>query len=157
MSNKFASLAGAVILVLAGAILANAQQRPPQPAVAPATSASLVRSPGADGQRVAILQGLDKVTARAQRIVVPVGKSVQFGTLSVAVSECLVNAPDAAPESAVYVTVTDHKPGNPPARLFGGWMFASAPALSSLDHSVYDVTVLGCSTAAQAAAPSSSR
>ena len=128
-----------------------AQQRPVAP---PAPSIGLVRSAGAVDQRVAVLQGLDKVTARPQRIVAPIGKSVQFGTLMVDVNECLVNAPDAAPETAVHLVITDHKPGNPPQRLFVGWMFASAPALSGLDHSVYDVTVLGCSTAAQAAAPS---
>ena len=28
--------------------------------------------------------------------------------------------------------------------VFSGWMFASSPAVSSLEHSVYDVTVLAC-------------
>ena len=29
-------------------------------------------------------------------------------------------------------------------KLFSGWMFASIPALSALDHPVYDIWVLDC-------------
>ena len=32
-------------------------------------------------------------------------------------------------------------------KLFHGWMFASSPALNALEHPVYDVSVLDCSTA----------
>ena len=28
--------------------------------------------------------------------------------------------------------------------VFSGWMFASSPAVSSLEHPVYDVTLLAC-------------
>jgi hypothetical protein len=28
--------------------------------------------------------------------------------------------------------------------LFSGWMFASSPAISGLEHPVYDVTLLSC-------------
>jgi hypothetical protein len=157
--NACRAVAGAMVMALcASALPAGAQQqRQPPPAAPAASQTPLVRPPGAPAQRVAILQGLDKVTARTQRIVVPLGSAVRFGTLAVTVQECLVNAPDAPPESASHLTIVDNKPGNPPVTLFTGWMFASAPALYGLDHSVYDVIVLACSTAAQAAAPSTSR
>ena len=29
-------------------------------------------------------------------------------------------------------------------RIFAGWMFASSPALSALEHPVYDVWVIDC-------------
>ena len=32
----------------------------------------------------------------------------------------------------------------PPQTVFYGWMFASSPAVSSLEHAVYDVSVLTC-------------
>ena len=50
----------------------------------------------------------------------------------------------------------DNKPGQAPEKLFGGWMFASTPSLSALDHGVYDVRVLSC-TMAQGSTPPSSR
>lgn len=34
------------------------------------------------------------------------------------------------------------------ARIFSGWMFASSPGLSALDHPIYDVWVIDCKTVA---------
>jgi len=102
------------------------------------------------------LQGLDKVTARTRRFAAPVGESTRFGTLEITVGDCLVNTPDAASESAAYLTIVDHKPGQAEQKLFAGWMFASTPSLSALDDGVYDVRVLAC-TRSQGSSPPSSR
>jgi|KBSSwiStaDraftv2_1062776.scaffolds.fasta_scaffold766175_2 hypothetical protein len=112
--------------------------------------------PDGAGKRVAELQGLDKVTARTRRFYAPVGETTRFGTLDIKVGDCLVNTPDAPPESAAYLTIIDHKPGQPEQKLFAGWMFASTPALSALDDGVYDVRVLAC-TMLQGSSPPSSR
>jgi hypothetical protein len=98
--------------------------------------------PDGPGKRVAELQGLDKVTARTQRFYAPVGEATRFGTLEITVGDCLVNVPEAPPESVAYLTIVDHKPGQAEEKLFAGWMFASTPSLSALDHGVYDVRVL---------------
>ena len=112
--------------------------------------------PDGPGKRVAELQGLDKVTARTQRFYAPVGETTRFGTLDIKVGDCLVNTPDAPPESAAYLTIIDHKPGQSEQKLFAGWMFASTPALSAMDDGVYDVRVLAC-TMVQGSSPPSSR
>lgn len=112
--------------------------------------------PDGPGKRVAELLGLDKVTARTQRFYAPVGESTRFGTLAITVGDCLVNVPEAPPESVAYLTIVDNKPGQAAEKLFAGWMFASTPSLSALDHGVYDVRVLSC-TMAQASSPPSSR
>ncbi|MGE3649802.1 MAG: DUF2155 domain-containing protein [Reyranellaceae bacterium] len=119
----------------------------------------LQRSPDApDGQRRAVrLQALDKVTTRTREIVVAVGDSVRFGTLRIDAAECLVNTPEATPDSVAFLTITDNKPAQAAEKLFSGWMFASSPALSALDSSVYDVWVLACVTIPQASAPPSSK
>jgi hypothetical protein len=64
--------------------------------------------------RVAVLQGLDKVSA-----------------VFLEVRE----VPPAADATA------------PPREVFTGWMFASSPALSALEHPVYDIWVVGCDEA----------
>ena len=69
----------------------------------------------------------------------------------------LVNTPEATPDSVAFLTITDNKPAQATEKLFSGWMFASSPALSALDSSVYDVWVLACVTIPQASAPPSSR
>jgi hypothetical protein len=120
------------------------------------TNPNLRAIPPGPGQAVAELQGLDKVTARTRRFYAPIGKTTQFGTLAITVGDCLVNTPDAPPDSVAYLTIVDHKPGQPEQKLFAGWMFASAPSISALDDGVYDVRVLAC-TMAQGSSPPSSR
>jgi hypothetical protein len=151
-----APLAGALWFGLGSAAAQPAATPPP---VAPASSQSdtgfLLRAiPDGPGRRVAELQGLDKVTARTRRFLAPVGEATRFGTLEITVGDCLVNTPDAPPESAAYLTIVDHKPGQAEQKLFAGWMFASTPSISALDDGVYDVRVLACRMA-QGSSPSS--
>jgi hypothetical protein len=151
-----------LVLLLAGGAAAFAQapappQRPPGLNVPPRNDTVNLRAlPDAPGRRVVELQGLDKVTARTQKLVAPVGEVTRFGTLEINVGDCMVNTPEAAPESVAYLTIVDHKPGQKEEKLFAGWMFASAPSLSALDHGVYDVRVLAC-TRSQGSEPPKSR
>ena len=138
-----------ILALLAGFAGAAAAQTPPQqqqqrqPAPPPPSTANVNLRPIPDGpgKRVAELQGLDKVTARTQRFYAPVGESTRFGTLAITVGDCLVNVPEAPPESVAYLTIVDNKPGQ--------------AALSALDHGVYDVRVLSCTMAQASSAPSS--
>ncbi len=128
-----------------------AAQTSAQPA--PTTdNSSLQPIPPGPGKPVAELQGLDKVTARSQRFYAPIGAATRFGTLEITVGDCLVNKPDAPAESAAYLTIVDHKPGQAEQKLFAGWMFASSPSISAMDDGVYDVRVLAC-TMAQGSSP----
>jgi hypothetical protein len=99
----------------------------------------------------AILQGLDKISARVSQIEAPVGGSVKFGTLSILVRDCEQSRPEDAPENAAFVQIYETPPGEETKRLFSGWMFSSSPALSGLEHPVYDVTLLGCKAPSAAA------
>jgi hypothetical protein len=96
---------------------------------------------------VALLQGLDKITARVSKIEVPVGTPVRFGTLSIRVRDCEKNPPEEEPESAAFLEIDEVRSGEMNQRVFSGWMFASSPALSALEHPVYDVNLLDCKTA----------
>jgi hypothetical protein len=147
-----AALAAFVLSV--GTAMAQAPPTPP-PGQVPVGTPPLRALPDGPGQPVAELQGLDKVTARTQRFFAPVGKSTSFGTLAIAVGDCLVNTPDAPPDSVAYLTIVDHKPGQPEQKLFAGWMFASTPSISALDDGVYDVRVLSCTRTQGSTGPSS--
>src|SRR5205085_1112111 len=85
-----------------------------------------------------------KITARVSRFDAPVGQTVGFGTLSIVVRDCEKSAPEEQPENAAFVEITESRPGEERLRLFGGWMFSSSPALSALEHPVYDVNLLEC-------------
>ena len=90
------------------------------------------------------LQGLDKHTARVYIIDAPIGKMIEFGTLRILVHRCLQSAPEDQPESKAFVVISENKVDSEPQVLFSGWMFASSPAISALDHPVYDVWVKSC-------------
>ena len=92
----------------------------------------------------AVLQGLDKVTARVSEIEAPLHRLLRFGTLEIIVRACQKTPPEEPPESAAFIEIRDAKPGEATVALFTGWMFASSPALSALEHPVYDVWVLDC-------------
>jgi hypothetical protein len=96
---------------------------------------------------MALLEGLDKITARVSKFEAPVGAPVQFGTLTVRIRDCEKSPPEDTPESAAFVEIDETRPGETRKRVFSGWIFASSPALSALEHPVYDVTLLDCRVA----------
>ena len=123
------SLAG---IALAGIALAAAG------AVASAGAAEMLPEPTAQ------LQGLDKTTARVSQFDAAVGATVRFGNLSIVVRDCRRSPPEERPENAAFVEIYETRPGEAKERLFSGWMFSSSPALSALEHAVYDVNLLAC-------------
>jgi hypothetical protein len=100
-------------------------------------------------QVTAVLQGLDKITARISTIEAPLDQEVAFGDLRIVVRACQKRPPEEPPESAAFLEIKEAKPGKKATMLFSGWMFASSPAVSALDHPVYDVWVLDCKTAGE--------
>jgi|HubBroStandDraft_1064217.scaffolds.fasta_scaffold00066_56 hypothetical protein len=135
-------------LALALGALVGVQMAPaaPKPKPVPAPEAPPPPPPapisGAD------LQALDKISARVTKFTVPFGQTVTFGTLSISVSDCRQTPPEEEPESAAFLDIQELQPGTASVRkLFHGWMFASSPGLNPLEHPVYDLWVLDCSTA----------
>jgi hypothetical protein len=129
------------------------QQRPatPQPAAAPAPAPK----PAAPITG-AVLQGLDKLVARVQEIEAPLNKETKLGTLQITVRQCTVSPPEAPPEASAFIEINEQRAGEDVKKVFAGWMFASSPALSALEHPIYDVWVVGCKTT-ESAGPVKSR
>ncbi len=91
-----------------------------------------------------VLQGLDKVTARVSTIEARIGETFRFGTLEIIARHCDKRPPEEPPESTVFLDIWEVREGQPAVSLFRGWMFRSSPALSALEHPVYDIWVLDC-------------
>ena len=130
------------IMMLVGS-LAFAQTPPAQPPPQSPGGAQPAPAPGPTWlpRGEAVLQALDKVNARSQTLDVRVGASAHFGSLTIVVQSCVVRPPDQPADAAAFLVVTDAKPGSP---AFHGWMFQSDPAVSMLQHPIYDLRVLGC-------------
>ncbi len=120
---------------------AQAQTSQP-PSAAPAVPAPPVPAPETWLPRPAVdLIALDKITARVTPLSGRVGQTLSFGTLSIAVRACLVRGPDQPGDQAVFLDITDSRD---PERDFHGWMLLAEPALSMLQHPVYDIRLAGC-------------
>lgn len=103
------------------------------------------------------LRALDKITARTVTFQAKVGSTVKFGALYIKPQACRKASPIDPPESTSFVQIWEstapevsspletNEEKQPESKwVFSGWMFASSPALSAMDHPVYDVWVLDC-------------
>ena len=90
-----------------------------------------------------VLRGLDKVTGRLSTMTMNVGEKTTFGALDIYARVCYAHPPEETPENASFLEIVEKKEEGQ-LKLFSGWMFSSSPALSAMDHAVYDVWVLKC-------------
>lgn len=106
---------------------------------------------------IAFVRVLDKVSARSETVRVRKEDPVAIGTLLLTMRDCRKSPPEGLPEAAAYIDISEKRPaddhlevspsgtrvmtGN---RLFSGWIFASSPALSMLEHPAYTLTLLDC-------------
>ena len=123
----------------------KADEAPARRVEAPAAPARRQR------RRVAIVEAIDKITAQSMRFEVEVGgRPVRFQrTLIFTARACEVSAPDEQVSDAVaYLEVSLQPRGviqvSEPRQIFRGWMFASSPAVSGLQHPIYDAWIVGC-------------
>ena len=116
---------------------------------AAASQAQLNEDASSTPGEIAVLRGLDKVTARTRDFEAPVGETVEFGALSIDVKYCRRRPPEEPPETFAFLKVFDRRTDGfgvetEGEEIFSGWMFASNPALNPLEHPVYDVWVIDC-------------
>jgi hypothetical protein len=134
--------------------LAQAQERPPprpvrpgeagagDPGAAPERPRVAVQDTGAVASAPgAVLRGLDKMTGTTRDIDLRVGDTTEFGRLTVSLADCRYPIADPGANAFAQVIILDPAMPDP---LFYGWMVATSPALSALDHPRYDIWVLRC-------------
>ena len=88
------------------------------------------------------LRGLDTLNGSTQDIDIRTGETVRYGHLDIIADSCRVPNGNASGDAYAFLRIRDIRENSP---RFSGWMFASSPALSALDHPRYDVWVLSCS------------
>lgn len=107
-------------------------------------AAEAAKGPETARGKGAQLRGLDKITGQTRDFALAIGQSVDFGRLKVSLAECRFPAADPSADAYAELTITDQRANK---QVFSGWMIASAPALSALDDSRYDVWVVACDRA----------
>lgn len=120
----------ALALILALALPASAQEQ-----AAPSAGPEFTDSQGAS------LRFLDKLTSETGDVKLGVGQAAKFGRLVVQLDSCRYPTANPASDAEAHLTIREETTNT---QLFAGWMLASSPALSALDHPRYDVWVLNC-------------
>jgi hypothetical protein len=87
------------------------------------------------------LRWLDKLTSETGDVELSRGQSAKIGRLVVQLDSCRYPTDNPVSDAEAHLTMVD---GNLQKTVFSGWMLASSPALSALDHARYDVWVLRC-------------
>jgi hypothetical protein len=146
MHRRPTPLRKCLALALVATALATApawsQRKPPEPRKEEPVAAEPRLEVEGKG---AVLQGLDKVTARISTLEADKGKTVNFGSLQITVRRCQRSRPDRKLERAAFLEIDNVDPTTKEKkRIFSGWMFSSNPAISALEHPVYDVWVKDC-------------
>ncbi|MBK5933779.1 uncharacterized protein DUF2155 [Rhodovulum imhoffii] len=95
----------------------------------------VAEAPGAE------VRGLDKLTGSVTDMSLSAGQTAELGYLLVTLRECRYPVGDPASDAFAYITVIDSREGT---ETFAGWVMASSPALSAMEHPRYDVWVLYC-------------
>lgn len=91
----------------------------------------------------ALLRALDKTSGHASDIELRAGQSARLGNLDIVLGECRYPVGDPSGDAFAELEISEvGKSGT----LFSGWMIASSPALSAMEHQRYDVWVIRCTT-----------
>lgn len=110
-----------------------------------------------------IMLGFNRETGQKLQFRVNVGTTVNFENLSISVAACYKSKPEYPNESWAYVDVVDRggeitnqlavlaqrnraklKEAQSAHRLRKGWIIASSPTVTPIDHSIYDLTLIRC-------------
>lgn len=91
----------------------------------------------------ALLKGLDKLAGTSMDLNLANGETGTLGWLQITMVECRYPTDNPAGDAFVHLTIQEDGKDAP---IFDGWMVASSPALSALDHSRFDVWAMRCVT-----------
>ncbi len=94
--------------------------------------------------QTATLGMLDKVDGAVSTLSIPVGQSHDTGSLRVHVLACATRPPDAAPDTAIFVSVHNLKADESAQPLFRGWLLKSDPGAAIVADATDMFRVVGC-------------
>jgi hypothetical protein len=100
--------------------------------------------PQTEARTGAVLRGLDTFSGQVAPFDVAVGGEGRYERLRVQVLACHAVAGDS--DAYAFLEITDT--WYPESPVFRGWMIASSPALSAMEHPRYDIWLTRCSTEA---------
>lgn len=89
------------------------------------------------------VRGVDKITGEIYDMRIKSGETVLLDQINITLNSCRYPLGNPAGDAFAFLDVTDVTKGE---SLFSGWMIASSPALSAMEHPRYDIWVIRCTT-----------
>ncbi len=90
------------------------------------------------------LQALDKITARTITFEGKVGTTLKFASIYIKIRACQKPPAYERSDASSFLQIWEVTSQNESKWIFSGWMFAASPAVSAMDHPIYDVWVVDC-------------
>ena len=90
-----------------------------------------------------LIRTLDKTSGATKDFEVSKGGSASISNLQIVLADC--RYPRGNPSGNAYAALEVSETGKAGV-VFSGWMIASAPALSAMEHQRYDVWIMRCIT-----------
>jgi hypothetical protein len=103
----------------------------------PAVAQQVEEAPGV------VLRGVDKISGQVYDITLRRGETADFEALRITLHSCRYPIGNPAGDAFAALDISDTRDGQ---TYFSGWMIASAPALSAMDHARFDIWVMRCTT-----------
>jgi len=88
-----------------------------------------------------VIRWLDKLSGETGTAAIQRGQTLTFGRLAIRLDACRYPEENPAAEAEAHLTIVDSTRKD---TVFSGWMLASSPGLSAMEHPRYDVWVLRC-------------
>ena len=159
VNRRHSGLMRAALLIALTGFGAMAQAQTTAAPKPPVTTPSAQPQPAPDpalDKKIAVMRALDKITGKTATFEAKVGATVTFERLEIVVRRCQESPPSRIFEQAAFLQIFEKKAKTEQRqRVFSGWMFASNPALSAMDHPTYDVWLLSCKNASNSSADKS--
>lgn len=98
----------------------------------------------------AIIQILNKTTAKSSLVELKINQKINLGTISLKARKCWQAPLEQKPETKILLEVFENKVTDSinrvakNTRIFYGWLFASSPSISGIEHPIYDITAISC-------------
>lgn len=101
--------------------------------------------------RKMVIRAVNKVTAQSALLELKPGEHTKFGQIDIHAMACRVSEPQSQYDAAGLMEISEQVRNTESKLLFRGWMYASSPSITSLEHPIYDVTMVDCKMAGSVA------
>jgi hypothetical protein len=143
---KFSYLISIILILISSSLANEITENMPLEDITEKKTLYLKDIPNNQFTEYAKIQILDKIMANHSEIDIKISENYSFDNLSIIIHKCWQSKPEERPENKALMTIKEYDRSNPNLEktIFNGWMLSSSPSISSMEHIIYDITLIKC-------------